>query len=175
MTLEHVRKVIIRGVRHQCYPAHSSALFWLRSVEGPQAESASTSSPRVPLSFSLGVPQRNQGCANGVFGKQCFCPLPETGGFDEKWRKRRFTFYLHKQVVALLRAWKPEEDDENGGCASDKATVCQEQRFRHPAERNVLLRCFISGARSEPSGQKHSQFQVGPQSANCRPDRKSTL
>ena len=28
-----------------------------------------------------------QGCENGVFGKRCFCPLPKTGGFDEKWRK----------------------------------------------------------------------------------------
>ena len=28
-----------------------------------------------------------QGCEDGVFGKRYFCPLPKTGGFDEKWRK----------------------------------------------------------------------------------------
>ena len=43
----------------------------------------------VPLSFS-GVVRANlkgQGCENGGFGKRGFCPLPKTGGFDEKWRK----------------------------------------------------------------------------------------
>ena len=25
-----------------------------------------------------------QGCENGVLEKRCFCPLPKTGGFDEK-------------------------------------------------------------------------------------------
>ena len=52
-----------------------------------------------------------------------FCPLPITGGFDEKWRKRRFT------LPTKIRGCAPQtpetdKNDENGRCPSDKTTVC---------------------------------------------------
>ena len=57
----------------------------------------------------------SQGCENGVFGKRCFCLLPKTRGFDEKWRKWRFTFYPQKQGVVLLRARKPTKMTKMAG------------------------------------------------------------
>ena len=80
---------------------------------------------------------------NGVFGKRCFCPLLKAAGFDEKWRKRRFTFYPHKKG---LRSSEPGNRRKwrNGGCPPDKTTVCQKHRFRHPdktRERGMGLQC----------------------------------
>ena len=101
----------------------------------------------------------NQGCENGVFGKRCFCPLPKTGGFDEKWRKLQLTFYPRKQVVALLRARKPTKMTRMAGVPQTKQlfTVCQKRRFRHreklpspppPRGTGFRLRCGSWGPRS---------------------------
>ena len=64
-----------------------------------------------------------QGCENSVFGKRCFCPLPKTGSFDEKWHKNKG---LHSSEPRNRR------NDENGGCPADTTRVCQTHRFRHP-------------------------------------------
>ena len=71
----------------------------------------------------------SQGCENGVFGKRCFCPLPKTGGFDEKWRKWRFTFYPQKQEVALLRARKPTKMTRMAGAPQTKPGFAKNRVF----------------------------------------------
>ena len=70
-----------------------------------------------------------QGCENGVFGKRCFCPLPKTGGFDEKWRKWRFTFYPQKQGVALLGAQKPTKMTKMAGVPQTKPGFSKSRVF----------------------------------------------
>ena len=70
-----------------------------------------------------------EGCENGVFGKRCFCPLPKTGGFDEKWRKWRFTFYPQKQGVALLRARKPTKMTKMAGVPQAKPGFAKNRVF----------------------------------------------
>ena len=70
-----------------------------------------------------------QGCENGVFGKWCFCPLPKTGGFDEKWRKSRFTFHPQKQAVLLLRPRKPTKMTKMGGVTQAKPPFAKNTVF----------------------------------------------
>ena len=43
-----------------------------------------------------------------------------------------------------------DENDENGGCPSDKTTVCQKHRFRHPDRKTDFHQ--ILGSEFENSG-----------------------
>ena len=43
------------------------------------------------------------GGTNRVFGKPCFCPLPERGRFDENGENDEFAFYPPKTRVLLVR------------------------------------------------------------------------
>ena len=61
---------------------------------------------------------------NGVFGK-----LPKTGGFDEKWRKWRFTFYPQKQGVVLPRARKPTKITKMAGVPQTKPGFTKNRVF----------------------------------------------
>ena len=70
-----------------------------------------------------------QGCENGVFGKRCFCPLPKTGDFDEKWRKLQFTFYPQKQGVALVRARKATKMTKMAGVPQTKPGFAKNRVF----------------------------------------------
>ena len=81
----------------------------------------------------------------GVFGKRCFCPLPKTGGFDEKWRKWRFYILPTKQGALLLRRRKPTKNDENGGRHSGKTTVCQKHHFRRHGWFWFLVMASVKG------------------------------
>ena len=90
-----------------------------------------------------------QGCENGVFGKRCFCPLPKTGGFDEKWRKGRFTFYPQKQGVALLRARKPTKMTKMAGVPQTKPGFAKNRVF---ATLILKIRSNFLGSRRGTSG-----------------------
>ena len=73
----------------------------------------------------------HSGLRERCFGKRCICPIPKTGSFDEM---AKMTLNILPTKTRGCAPQSPETDEhaENGGYPSDKTTVCQEHRFRHP-------------------------------------------
>ena len=63
---------------------------------------------------------------NGVF------VLLKTGGFSEKMAKMTTYILPTKTRGCAPQTPETDENDENGGCPSDKTIVCQKHRCRHP-------------------------------------------
>ena len=73
---------------------------------------------------------QNSGLWKRCFWKTVFLPpTPKTGGFDEKWRKFRFTFYPQKPGVALLRARKPTKMMKMAGVPQTKPGFAKNRIF----------------------------------------------
>ena len=92
------KSLAIAIVRFWCAKPHNQNHFvWVAQAGHSGSQNAqdtrcqSTGSCESWLAFLIlepgNPPAISQGCENGVFGKRCFCPLPKTGDFDEKWRK----------------------------------------------------------------------------------------
>ena len=62
----------------------------------------------------------------------------ENDGFDEKWRKRRFTFYPQKQGVALLRARKPTKMTKMAGVQVKLSAGKNPSKNQHTVPDHVL-------------------------------------
>ena len=73
-----------------------------------------------------------QGCRNGRFGKQSFCPSAENRWFWRKLAKIPILHSVHKNKGFCSSDPGIDENDENGGCHPSKMTVCQKHCFRHP-------------------------------------------
>ena len=102
----------------------------------------------------------SQGCESGVFRKRCFCPLPKTGGFDEKWRKWRFTVYPQKPGVLLLRPRKPTKMTNMAGVIQAKPPFDKNTVFATPTFRILCNYSLNSWDLISHTGRKRYMTQV---------------
>ena len=99
------------------------------------------------------------------------CPLPRTGGFDEKMAKMTICI-LHTKTRGLApETPETDEHDESGGCHPGKTTVCQKHRSRHP-EYRVILRYYCCDTPLPQNGATplHSGTSVRTPSCNISRD-----
>ena len=67
-----------------------------------------------------------------VFLETVFLSPTETGGFDAKNGENDDLHSTHKNKGLCSSEPETDENDENGGCPSNKTSVYQKQGFRHP-------------------------------------------
>ena len=93
--------------------------------------------------------------------------MPKTGGFDEKWRKWRFTIYPQKQGVALLGARKPTKMTKMTGVPQTKPGFAKNRVFATliMERRGLREEWPLCGLQGRDGGKKQAKTPARAQAA----------